>query len=306
MLARPFDWRDLPYLHALRSKTLFLDKGLVLTRGSLQVVGAMLSSVLPGVGIFTAVAQHEKHPRLRLIGQVMHHSERDAASLTFLTPARLARPEWLIPLLRLLAQQAAAHHALRLLAEIETDSSVLPSLMECGFQAYGEQRIWKLPKTGVPGNHSGGRWRMAHAADLPGIQRLYKRITPAATLRIFPALPSVPSGLVFARGDAILGYVALRYGLAGVVAQPLLQPEMSAPTVENALAMLAEISLSRGRPLYVCVRTDQQWLDSLLLDLGASVGPLQTLLIKPLTTSPLKARDTGALSLARRSGLLAL
>ena len=306
MLARPFDWRDLPYLHALRSETLFLDQGLLLTRGPLQVLGAMLTSVLPGVGISTAVAQHEKHPHLRLIGQVMHRAESEAATLTFLTPRRLTRPACLTPLLRLLAQQAVAHQALRLLAELETDSDALPHLLECGFRPYGRQRVWKMPHTGIPHNRGGGRWRMAQTHHLHGIQRLYKRIVPAPMRQAFPVPPGAVNGLVFTRGDVVLGYVALRYGLAGVVAQPFLQPEMSAATVENALSMLTDISLARGRPLYVCVRADQQWLESLLYDVDASAGPEYTLLVKPLTASPLKVRDTGPLALARHTGLLAL
>ncbi len=306
MLVRPFDWRDLPYLHALRSQTLFLDSALVLTRGPMQVVGAMLSSVLPGLGVFTAVAQHEKHPRLRLIGQAIHRSDAPVARLTFLTPQRLVRTSWFAPVLTHLARRAAAHNALRLLAELERDAAALDVFRECGFQPYGRQRIWRLPSGGLPLSSQGGRWRMARPEDAAGVQRLYRRIAPALMQQVLPQLPHLSSGLVFVRRGAVLGYVSLRYGLAGVLVQPFLQPEMSASTVENAFALLFTLPFVRGRPLYVGVRADQQWLDSLLLDMGAQPGPEQILLVKHLTVQPLRSRDTGSLSIARSAGLLAL
>ena len=56
MTVRPFDWRDLGYLHHIRSQSVYLDSALLLTRGSHLVPGALFSYLAPGLGIFTAVS----------------------------------------------------------------------------------------------------------------------------------------------------------------------------------------------------------------------------------------------------------
>ncbi len=285
---RSFDWRDLSSLRTYRNQTLFVDSALLLTRGRLQVLGAMLSAVAPGSGLFTAVAEHESQPYLRLIGQVLVRNNDPAAHLTFLSPESLVRDEFLSPLLTFLASQVAGHNALCLLAEAESGSQLAQALHDSGFSPYGTQRVWRLPSVLPLHNPDGQNWRMARPEDRDAIQRLYRRIAPPLLQKVSGTLSVNNGGLVLRDGDQALGYVSLRYGLMGVVVQPILQPEVSAITVENIFAALNAMPFLRTRPLYMIVTADQEWLETFLLDVGAEAAETQTLFVKNLTTPPLR------------------
>ncbi len=292
MLARPFDWRDLPYLRAFREQTLFLDSALVLTRGSLQVMGAMLSTVLPGVGIFTAVVQDERHSRVRLIGQIVHHKALPVARFAFLSPERFVREAYFAPLLTYLARQAAAGNAQRLLAELEKGHPAHQPLRKSGFVPYGTQRVWRLSAETLVPAAADSSWRMARQGDAAGVQKLYARIASPAMQQVFPLLPHADTGLVYARSDGIRGYASLQYGLRGVFVRPFLHPDLETSVFRSMLGALASLSFLRGRPLYVCVTADQRWLETSLETLGAEPSAEHTLLVKYLTTPPLRQTDS--------------
>ncbi len=304
MLARPFEWRDLSYLHAFRAQTLFLDSALVLTRGPLQVLGAMLSAMLPSAGLFTAVAQDERHPRARLIGQIARLKGLPAARLTFLSPERFAREAYFIPLLTLLARQAAAGNALRLLAEVESGHATLSLLRKGGFVPYGKQRIWRFSPDSLVAPKNDARWRIANRQDAFAVQQLYARLAPPAVQGALPRLPDAETGLVYARENAVLGYASLQYGLRGVFVRPWLQPNLEVAVFHSLLGTLASLSFLRGRPLYVAVTAEQGWLEAPLEALGAQPGAEQTLLVKPLTVPPLR-QTSPLLNSAHLSGPIA-
>ncbi len=305
MLARPFEWRDLPYLHAFREQTLFLDSALVLTRGPLQVLGAMLSAVLPSAGLFTAVSQDERHPRARLMGQIMRLKGAPVARLVFLSPERFAREDFFAPLLNILARQAAAGNALRLLAETESDHGVFPLLRKGGFVPYGKQRIWRLSPETLSACDGDSLWRMARGQDAFAVQQLYARVAPPSVQQVFPRLPDAERGLVYARDGLVSGYAALQYGLRGVFVRPLLQPDLDASVFRSMLGTLASPSFLRDRPLYIGVTAGQGWLESILETLNARPGPEQTLLVKHLT-APFLRQTKPLLHSARQPGPIVL
>ena len=58
MNIRPFEWRDLPFLHRLRNECVYLNNAFVLTRGPLFVpTGAILSTLAPATGLFTYLCE---------------------------------------------------------------------------------------------------------------------------------------------------------------------------------------------------------------------------------------------------------
>lgn len=288
---RSFDWRDVPSLYTYRSQALFLDSALLLTRGRLQLLGAMLSAVAPNSGLFTAVAEHESQPHPRLIGQVLIRNNCPAAHLSFLSPDSLVRDEFFSPLLTFLTYQVVGYDALCLLAEAEPGSQIAQALHDRGFSSYGTQRVWRLPSQLPSHNSEGQNWRMVRPEDRDAIQRLYRRIAPPLLQKVSGALLMNNRGLVLRDGDQALGYVSLRYGLMGVVVQPILRPELSAITVENMFAALNTLPFLRTRPLYMIVTANQEWLESFLLDVGAQAAETQTLLVKNLTAPPLRVSE---------------
>jgi len=76
-------------------------------------------------------------------------------------------------------------------------------------------------------------------------------------------------------------YVSLASGAQGIVMTPLIHPE--ATNVEMKLSSLLNcIPERRGRPVYLCVRSYQAWLEPALEDLGANAAPRQAVMVKHL------------------------
>jgi len=86
MITRPFDWRDISMLRRYRNQGVYLYSAQVLTRGSLLIPTAMLSSVAPGVGVFTSVCEQEDSNDGLLIGQALQTQGSPLAQMTFLAP----------------------------------------------------------------------------------------------------------------------------------------------------------------------------------------------------------------------------
>lgn len=76
-------------------------------------------------------------------------------------------------------------------------------------------------------------------------------------------------------------YVSLASGVQGIVLTPLIHPE--ATDVETKLISLLNcIPNRRGRPVYLCVRSYQAWLEPALADMGARSAPRQAVMVKHL------------------------
>jgi hypothetical protein len=70
-------------------------------------------------------------------------------------------------------------------------------------------------------------------------------------------------------------------GVYGIVLTPLIHPE--ATDVGTKLdSMIGNLPDRRNRPVYVCVRSYQAWMEPVLADLGAKAGPRQAVMVKHL------------------------
>ena len=68
-------------------------------------------------------------------------------------------------------------------------------------------------------------------------------------------------------------------GPAGIWLRPLIPPDCDCiPRLAGVLNTIG----SRRRPVFVCVRSYQAWLESVLGDLGAQPGPQQAVMVKRL------------------------
>jgi hypothetical protein len=122
-------------------------------------------------------------------------------------------------------------------------------------------------------------WPRARSVDLPGIQSLYHQIVPPLLQPIEPA-PRRAAGFICSQGGPC--YAGTSTGLNGVVVFPLIHPDTT--EVPNKLQSLIHALPNRGgRPVYVCVRTYQSWLEHVLEDLGAKPGPQQAVMVKHMT-----------------------
>jgi hypothetical protein len=274
MTVRSLDILDLPLLSRYRRDVLPLDSARILTRGNPLGAAALLSYLNPRRNIYTAVASENGDS---LMGQVILNGEETSARMTFLAPAENANG-LVLPLVAHLATQAGEWGAFHLLAEVDEDSLVFRSLRTSGFAMYAWQRVWKLP---VPKtNERTDSWRKADELDWPSIQSLYGQIVPAL-LHPVETLPKQVTGLVCRPEGNLQAYVAVNSGPKGIWVQPLVPPD-SACVSEQMAGLVDAVSGWDERTIYVCVRSYQTWLETVLEDLGAQAGPRQAVMVKRL------------------------
>ena len=274
MIVRSLDVLDLALLSRYRRDMLSLDSARLLTRGNSLGAAELLAYLDPRQHIYTAVvADHG----VSLMGQVTLHEEETSARVSFLAPAEdingLTQP-----LLDHLVTQVGEWGAFHLLAEVDEDSPVFRLLRQAGFAMYAWQRVWKLPAS--ESTDKKDIWRPAGEMDWPAIQSLFGQIVPAL-LHPVEVLPKQVMGLVCRPGGNLQAYVTVNSGPKGIWIQPIVPPESDCVS-EQLAGLTSAMSGGRARPIYVCVRSYQAWLESVLEDLGAEAGPRQAVMVKRL------------------------
>jgi len=267
MTVRPFDFMDLPFLSRYRGALIPLHTARLLTHGNPLGVRAMLSYLNPRRFIHTAVASENGRS---LMGQVILREEETSARLTFLAPGENAE-ELAAAILDHLSVRSAEWGAFHLLAELDEDSKVFRSLRKAGFTMYAWQRIWKLPKASAA---SASPWRRAEDADWPAIQSLHAQIVPAL-IQPIDALSRQAEGIICRQQDSLQAYASLTSGPAGLWVQPLVPPESGC-----SAELFSSLAAPGNRPVYVCVRSYQAWLETVLEELGAQPGPQQAVMVR--------------------------
>ncbi len=283
MPVRSLDLLDLPSLARYRRDVLPLDSARTLTRGNPLGAAALLSYLNPRRHIYTAISTDGA---VSFMGQVAQQYGETFARLSFLAPsAALDGGE--TTLLDHLIAQAGEWGALHLLAEVDEQSMVFKSLRKSGFSMYAWQRVWRLTDTlAIEGRVM---WQMPSSTDMLAVQSLYSQIVPALIQPVEP-MPRQPSGLVCRTEGGLQAYAALTCGPAGIFVQPFIlcaapnRPDAGC-VPESLAALLREIRDRRGRPVYVCVRSYQAWLESALEGLGAEAGPRQAVMVKHLAAA---------------------
>jgi len=283
MSIRPFDWRDLPALHRYRNQSVFLHSSLVLTRGPMLLSGAILSALAPSMGINTTVSTRNGDNQT-LIGQTIQTPGSQNAQLTFLAPEEALRSIDFSPLLDYLCAQAVDRGAFRLLADVDEDSPVFEAIRQAGFAIYARQRIWRLTRIPAPDPISlplDSGWRPAEDRDLIGVRSLYYNLIPGLVQQVEPFPSDRLHGFVFCHKDEPQAYVEVRYGHRGIWVQPFVHPD--AEDVGVYLGdMLQNLPNRRSRPVYLCVRSYQYWLETSIEALGAEPSPRQAIMVKHL------------------------
>lgn len=280
LTVRPFDWRDLPALHRGRRYSVLLDSALVLTRGPLLLPGALLSYLAPSMGVFTSVCNGTEQSEHTLIGQIMHLPGAQLAHLTFLTPHMALDSSALPASLDYLATLAGERGAFRLLADVDEGSFAYEALRRTSFAIYTRQRIWQL--TGQPkGTTAAAVWRPATTQDSIAIRSLYTNLVPGLVQQVEPYPNRGPQGLVYRQVGELLAYVELRYGHRGIWAQPFFHPDIE-DVSGKLVELLQHLPYRRSRPIYLCIRSYQAWLEPAIEEMGAESGPRQAVMVKHL------------------------
>ena len=276
-MIRPFDWRDLPTLHRYRQQGLCLDSALGLTRGPTLSPSVLLSYLTPTTGFFTWVNPDEEQP---ILGQLSHQSMSPYARVSFLAPEKAIKRAETKEMLDYLSQQAGRRGATHLLAEIDEFAPAFEVLRRAGYGIFARQRIWKVRGV-TPNKLPQVQWRAVKDQDIISVQSLFHNIVPGLVGQVEPLDAKNLQGLVCYQGHELAGYVSLVYGHRGIWAQPFFHPDVD--NVSDQLqGMIYSIPDRRSRPIYICVRTYQSWLEPSLSAMDTQPSPLQAVMVKRL------------------------
>ena len=273
MSIRPLAILDLPQLYRFRDEAIGLDTARTLTRGNPLGAARLLAYMNPARHVYGAIANGEQDS---VLGGIIHTSDDAFAKLLYLAPvSNLGHPE-LPALIENLSSQAGAWGAFHVLAEVDEVSDAFVPLRKSGFSVYAWQRMWDVSEVAEPDSRSD--WTRMRSVDLPAVQSLYYQIVPPLLQPMEPQ-PKVPLGWM--SNHEVKCYVSVMHGVYGIVLTPLIHPE--ATDVSSKLtALISHLPDRRNRPVYVCVRSYQAWLEPVLADLGAKAGQRQAVMVKHL------------------------
>ncbi len=281
ILVRPLNLLDIPALQRYRQAVLLLDSAAGLTRGDPLTAGQLLAHLDPRRRVYTAIWETDK---VTCLGQVACARGEQLARLTFVAP--LDQAAQAVPLYEHLIARAAQWEKCYLTAEVEERSALFQTLRLGGFTTYAWQRIWLLPP-GPSRAKPALVWRALRTSLLAEAQSLYAQIVPSL-LQPIESPPEPGCGLI-CRAGAVSAWARVVSGARGVWVQPLLHPDLDCAP-EHLLALGQILSPGGRRPVYLCVRSYQAWLEPLLEDLGAQAAPRQAVMVKRLAV-PQKAEQ---------------
>jgi hypothetical protein len=281
MVIRQFDWRDLPILLRYRHRGLFFDNASVLTRGEMLVpAGAMLSYFARAIGIYTFLCTDEDDRGEPVLGQVTHGRGEQLAHLSFLAPVAALDDDTLLTLVAHIIKQIGKRGAFHLMAEVEERTAAFENLRRAGFALYIHQRIWKSQED-TQHKPNPTQWRDIRSQDVIAVRSLYATLVPALVQQVESLPTERMKGLVYYLDDELLAFAEIRYGQRGIWVHPFIHPDTQNVT-ERLEDLLHNLPNRHSRPVYLCVRSYQSWLENSLEDLQAEAGPLQAVMVKHL------------------------
>ena len=264
---------DLPYVYSFRDQAIGLDTARTLTRGNPLGAVGLFGYVNPVRHIYSAIANGEDEP---VLGGIIHSSKDTFAKLLYIAPSSQLNHPDLPELIENLSAQAGAWGAFHVLAEVEETSDAFVALRRAGFSVYAWQRMWKVSE--VTAADLSFEWMRVKSVHLPAVQSLYYQIVPPL---LQPIEPQPKSGLGWMCNEGMKCYVSATQGAYGIALAPLIHPEAT-HVGEKLASLISNLPDRRNRPVYICVRSYQAWLEPVLADLGAQGADRQAVMVKHL------------------------
>jgi len=284
MNIRSFGLRDLPLLARYRDRGLFLDSTRALIHGPMMVpMGALISFIGPTLRLFTYHCENNSQPGMPIIGQVTYTLGTTYARLSFIAPEDALKQPELAELIEYIVAQVGQLGVFHILAEVDESNQVFQLLHRAAFAIYARQRIWRLDGEPV-GEANDALWRVSRARDAIGVRSLYCNVVPGLVQQVEPLPKKDLQGVVYYQNGELFAFVELKYGRKGIWVQPFVHPD--AEGFERHLVhLLHELPGRRDRPLYICIRSYQSWLETAVEAMGAQPGPQQAVMVRHLAIS---------------------
>jgi hypothetical protein len=284
MNIRPFEWRDFPLLHSYRSQGIFLDSTRSLIHGPAMIpLGAFLTFLGLATKIYTYRCDNSSPSDPPLIGQVTYVMGTSNARLSFLAPESASEISELSTLLDYMANQVGRQGAFHILADVDESSPMYHLLRRVGFAIYARQRIWRLAGDAL-GEGDLSPWIACKSSDVIGIRSLYNNVVPGLVQQVEPLPKKNLKGYVHYQDGNLGAYFELKYGRYGIWAQPYVHPDAENFT-HQLVQFMNTLPGRRNRPLFICVRSYQSWLESAIEAIGAQPGPQQAVMVRHLTVA---------------------
>ena len=284
MNIRPFGWRDLPLLNRYRNRGLYLDSTRVLIHGPMMIpMGALITFLGPSTRIFTYRCENTSQAGIPLFGQVIYLMGASYARLSFLAPEDAMEQPELSALTDYLAVQMGSQGAFHILADVDESHQVFQLLHRVGFAIYARQRIWRLDGQPI-GEADPVTWRAGRSRDAIGVRSLYCNVVPGLVQQVEPLPKKDLKGVVHYQNGDLHAFVELKYGRNGIWVQPFVHPDAEGFD-RHLVHLLQDLPGRRERPLYICVRSYQSWLETSIEAMGAQPGPQQAVMVRHLTVS---------------------
>ena len=283
---------NLALLSRLSASQLYMDTTTALTKGVHPLESALLTVVpLADLGFPTLILRENEHG---YIGQMRHRYGDLHAHLALLAPIPEADKD-LMPWVRLvsgLIEASVERGALTMVAELpEEEAAAVQLLRQLGFVIYARQSIYRYQKTSLTLAKSlSGRVRLRRVQleDEAHLRLLYAKLVPSLIQQAYPASrPSVRANdhslvVETTEDNRIVGHFNIAEGRSGLLVTPLLHPDIYDDVGTLVLEALQHWPKHERLPLYVSIRSYQEWLATPLADAGMQLMDRQLLFVKQM------------------------
>jgi len=271
---------DLPLIRRLTANGTVLDSELGLTRDARGPNSLLLSSLLFPRGVYTLVSRSETQ---QVVGQFRYRPDDLNAHIVYIAPALdedIEDTVWL-NILDAMSREAGKHGAHSLIAEVETSSHLFETLRTARFSTYSRQIIWRHEAVDINPADCAIELEDEISSEEIGVMSLIHNTVPTMLQQV-AAPPGDMDGLVYRKDGRIEAYIGVSEGGNGVYLLPFIHPDVMAQAADIIEAAVARIDRSAKVPVYVCVRSYQDWLNHRLADLGFEEWIEQAVMVKQI------------------------
>jgi hypothetical protein len=276
-MVRAFDLRDALALQQLADNGISFDSPTCLTQDLHLLRNAILAPMLPDLLPQTLIL--DRRGRTQGFAQLSHRRGDAFSRLRFLSPRELFPERTGTELIEALLRQAGRRNAQHILADAEERTEESGLLRREGFSVYSREDIWMgsatLPQTSA---HPPGEFRPLRLVDAASAHALYCSIAPALVHQV-EGFPRRPKGWVIFEEGELVGLFHIRTGPRGLWMEPIFHPG-SRHVSEWIACWLDALHPGWQDPVYVCVRSYQEWVGPILKNFGFSLFSHRELFVR--------------------------